>query len=69
MVESIRLPHVRTDLHMQAEALFTRFVGKEDAIITSTGFATNSGTLPALVGTVSHLGRTESCVNQIWTDT
>lgn len=39
-----------TDLHIQAEALVARFVGKEDSIIGSMGFATNSGTLPALVG-------------------
>jgi serine palmitoyltransferase len=39
-----------TDLHMQAEVLVARFVGKEDAIVASMGFATNSGTLPALVG-------------------
>jgi serine palmitoyltransferase len=39
-----------TDLHLQAEALVARFVGQEDSIIASMGFATNSGTLPALVG-------------------
>lgn len=39
-----------TDLHLQAEALVARFVGQEDAIIASMGFATNSATLPALVG-------------------
>lgn len=38
------------DLHLQAEALVARFVGQEDAIIASMGFATNSATLPALVG-------------------
>jgi serine palmitoyltransferase len=38
------------DLHLQTEALVARFVGQEDAIIASMGFATNSSTLPALVG-------------------
>ena len=38
------------DLHLQAEALVARFVGQDDAIIASMGFATNSATLPALVG-------------------
>ena len=38
------------DLHMQAEALVARFVGKNrEAIIARMGFATNSGTLLALV--------------------
>lgn len=37
------------DLHSQAEALVARFVGQEDAIIMSMGFATNSTTIPALV--------------------
>lgn len=39
-----------TDLHVQTEALVARFVGHEDSIVTSMGFATNSTTLPALVG-------------------
>ncbi|KAG8842809.1 serine palmitoyltransferase component [Serendipita sp. 411] len=38
------------DLHLQAEALVARFLGQEDSIIASMGFATNSATLPALVG-------------------
>ncbi|KZT33918.1 PLP-dependent transferase [Sistotremastrum suecicum HHB10207 ss-3] len=38
------------DLHVAAEALVARFVGQEDALITSMGFATNSATIPALVG-------------------
>lgn len=38
------------DLHVQAEALVARFVGKEDSILSSMGFATNSGLIPALVG-------------------
>lgn len=38
------------DLHVQAEALVARFLGQEDALVTSMGFATNSTTLPALVG-------------------
>ncbi|CAE7220898.1 unnamed protein product [Rhizoctonia solani] len=38
------------DLHIQAEALVARFLGHEDALVTSMGFATNSTTIPALVG-------------------
>lgn len=45
-----RLEGGTLDLHQQAEALVARFVGQEDAIITSMGFATNSTNLPALVG-------------------
>ncbi|CAE6474424.1 hypothetical protein ACGC1H_006206 [Rhizoctonia solani] len=37
------------DLHLQAEALVARFLGQEDALVTSMGFATNSTTIPALV--------------------
>ncbi|KAF7329899.1 Serine palmitoyltransferase 2 [Mycena kentingensis (nom. inval.)] len=39
-----------TDLHASAEALVARFVGQEDALISSMGFATNSAIIPALVG-------------------
>ncbi|KIJ37114.1 hypothetical protein M422DRAFT_178526 [Sphaerobolus stellatus SS14] len=39
-----------TDLHQQAEALVAKFIGHEDALIVSMGFATNTTTLPALVG-------------------
>ncbi|KAI6015260.1 pyridoxal phosphate-dependent transferase [Pisolithus orientalis] len=38
------------DLHQTAEALVARFVGMEDALISSMGFATNSTFIPALVG-------------------
>ncbi|KAJ3130620.1 serine palmitoyltransferase component [Irineochytrium annulatum] len=37
-------------LHLEAEDLVARFMGKEAAIIVSMGFATNSTTIPALVG-------------------
>ena len=37
------------DLHRDLEELVARFVGKEDALVFSMGFATNSTTLPALV--------------------
>eukprot|EP00842_Homolaphlyctis_polyrhiza_P001885 jgi/Hompol1/2698/HPOL_003004-RA len=37
-------------LHHEVEQLVARFVGQEDAIIFSMGFATNSANLPALVG-------------------
>lgn len=38
------------DLHAQAEKLVAKFVGMEEAIIISMGFATNSTTIPALAG-------------------
>lgn len=37
------------DLHVQVEKLVSQFVGTEDAMIVSMGFATNSTTIPALV--------------------
>ncbi|TFK53233.1 serine palmitoyltransferase 2 [Heliocybe sulcata] len=37
------------DLHSQAEALVANFVGQEDSLICSMGFATNSTIIPALV--------------------
>lgn len=39
-----------TDIHTELERLTARFVGKEDAMIVSMGFATNSTTIPALAG-------------------
>ncbi|KAF8585615.1 serine palmitoyltransferase 2 [Ramaria rubella] len=45
-----RLEGGTTDLHVQTEALVAKFLGTEDAIVASMGFATNSTTLPALVG-------------------
>ncbi|KAI7882850.1 PLP-dependent transferase [Lichtheimia hyalospora FSU 10163] len=39
-----------TELLVQLERLVARFVGKEAAMVVSMGFATNSTTLPALVG-------------------
>ncbi|CAE6505178.1 unnamed protein product [Rhizoctonia solani] len=38
------------DLHVQTETLVASFLGQEDALVTSMGFATNSTTIPALVG-------------------
>ncbi|KAI8149045.1 pyridoxal phosphate-dependent transferase [Fennellomyces sp. T-0311] len=38
------------DLHQKAERLVAEFVGREAAMIISMGFATNSTTIPALVG-------------------
>lgn len=43
------------DLHRQVEAQVARFVGKQDAIVVSMGFATNSTTIPSLVGKVHTL--------------
>ncbi|CAK5263353.1 unnamed protein product [Mycena citricolor] len=45
-----RLEGGSTDLHVLAEALVARFVGHEDALISSMGFATNSAIIPAVVG-------------------
>ncbi|WWC88084.1 uncharacterized protein L201_002988 [Kwoniella dendrophila CBS 6074] len=38
------------DLHTQTENLVARFVGQESAMVVSMGYATNSTTIPALVG-------------------
>ncbi len=47
---SSRLEGGTTDLHTIGEALVAKFIGMEDALICSMGFATNSTTIPALVG-------------------
>ena len=47
---SNRLGAGSLDLHEQAEKLVARFVGKEEAVIISMGFATNSTTIPAISG-------------------
>lgn len=44
-----RLEGGTLDLHLQAEKLVTSFLGTEDAMVVSMGFATNSTTIPALV--------------------
>ncbi|PIL29239.1 hypothetical protein GSI_09288 [Ganoderma sinense ZZ0214-1] len=44
-----RLEGGTQDLHLQAEALVSRFLGTEDALISSMGFATNSTIIPGLV--------------------
>ena len=44
-----RLEAGTLDLHIQAEKLVSQFIGSEDAMIVSMGFATNSTTIPALV--------------------
>ncbi|KAG6827554.1 hypothetical protein H0H92_011305 [Tricholoma furcatifolium] len=44
-----RLEGGSTDLHAVAESLVAQFVGMEDAVISSMGFATNSAFIPALV--------------------
>ncbi|KAJ7093967.1 pyridoxal phosphate-dependent transferase [Mycena belliarum] len=44
-----RLEGGATDLHAQAEGLVARFVGQEDALLSSMGFATNAAYIPALV--------------------
>ncbi|KAF8211684.1 serine palmitoyltransferase 2 [Mycena galopus ATCC 62051] len=45
-----RLEGGSSDLHVLAEALVAKFVGTEDALISSMGFATNSAYIPSLVG-------------------
>lgn len=45
-----RLEGGSNDLHTTTEALVARFVGMEDALLSSMGFATNSTIIPALVG-------------------
>ncbi|PFH51177.1 hypothetical protein AMATHDRAFT_75144 [Amanita thiersii Skay4041] len=44
-----RLEGGSSDMHTVGEALVARFVGMEDALICSMGFATNSTIIPALV--------------------
>ncbi|WRT65767.1 uncharacterized protein IL334_002716 [Kwoniella shivajii] len=38
------------DLHLQTENLVAKFIGQESAMVVSMGFATNSTTIPAIVG-------------------
>ncbi|KAG9313724.1 pyridoxal phosphate-dependent transferase [Chiua virens] len=45
-----RLEGGSSELHPTAEALVARFVGMEDSLISSMGFATNSTIIPALAG-------------------
>ncbi|KAF8651518.1 hypothetical protein AX16_004714 [Volvariella volvacea WC 439] len=45
-----RLEGGMNDLQTMTEALVAKFVGMEDALISSMGFATNSTLIPALVG-------------------
>eukprot|EP00158_Paraphelidium_tribonemae_P007255 Partr_v1_DN28169_c1_g1_i1_m54952 putative Serine palmitoyl-transferase len=48
-VGSARLEAGTLDIHEKVESLVAKFLSKEDAIVFSMGFATNSTTLPALV--------------------
>lgn len=45
-----RLGAGHLDLQQQTEKLVAKFVGKEDAVVISMGFATNSTTIPAIAG-------------------
>lgn len=45
-----RLGSGSNDLHVFAEALIARFLGTEDALVCSMGFATNSTFIPTLAG-------------------
>ena len=47
---SPRLEAGTSDIVRDLEKLVARFVGKEDSMVVSMGFATNSTTVPALVG-------------------
>ncbi|KAI0050304.1 serine palmitoyltransferase 2 [Auriscalpium vulgare] len=49
-VGGTRLEGGTSELHVAAEALVARFLGQEDSLISSMGFATNSTVIPALVG-------------------
>ncbi|KAI8809477.1 pyridoxal phosphate-dependent transferase [Cladochytrium replicatum] len=49
-VGSSRMDAGTTSLLMETEALVARFLGQEGAILISMGFATNSTSIPALVG-------------------
>ncbi|KAJ7594124.1 serine palmitoyltransferase 2 [Mycena floridula] len=44
-----RLEGGTSELHVMGEALVARFLGMEDSLISSMGFATNSTVIPALV--------------------
>jgi serine palmitoyltransferase len=50
---STRLEAGTLDIHRNLERKVAKFVGKEDAIIVSMGFATNSTTIPSLVSKVN----------------
>lgn len=50
---STRLEAGTLDIHRNLERKVAKFVGKEDSIIVSMGFATNSTTIPALVSKVN----------------
>jgi 8-amino-7-oxononanoate synthase len=45
-----RLLNGNLDIHVELEERLARFVGKESALVFSTGFGTNLGTISAIVG-------------------
>ena len=49
-VGSARADVGTSDLHVEAEELIARFVGKESAMVFSMGFGTNATAFPALIG-------------------
>lgn len=51
---STRMEAGTLDIHRNLEKKVADFVGKEDSIIVSMGFATNSTTIPSLVGKVNN---------------
>jgi serine palmitoyltransferase len=44
-------------LHLELEELIAKFVGKPAAMVYGMGFATNSSTIPVLVGKVIQSSR------------
>eukprot|EP01090_Pellita_catalonica_P017791 TRINITY_DN547_c0_g1_i1.p1 TRINITY_DN547_c0_g1~~TRINITY_DN547_c0_g1_i1.p1 ORF type:complete len:513 (-),score=77.72 TRINITY_DN547_c0_g1_i1:54-1592(-) len=47
---SSRMESGTHDIHRELEQRFSKFIGKEDCLIFGMGYATNSTTIPALVG-------------------
>ena len=52
---SVRAEAGSTHILNEVERMVARFVGKEDAMCVSMGFATNSTTIPALVDKVQYI--------------
>jgi len=47
---SSRLLNGTRDVRLELEAAFAAFVGREDALVFSTGYLANIGVIPALIG-------------------
>jgi serine palmitoyltransferase len=57
-----RMEAATTDKHLELEKLVARFVGKPAAMLFGMGFATNSASLPAIIGKVR--GMTPFCMRE-----